>query len=104
MRQQCYHRNNGNNSEMEFSSHRSLLSHSTPLLFLDKTERLMNVGCEDLYKRVFDIKPKIHLFGHIHYSYGVDNNSGVCYSNGAICGENYLPINKERIIELHKTS
>jgi Icc-related predicted phosphoesterase len=43
-----------------------LITHGPPYQILDCSEQGENVGCEELAKRVFEIKPKLHLFGHVH--------------------------------------
>ncbi len=45
-------------------------------------------------------KLKAHLFGHIHYSYGVRCFDGIIRSNAAICNERYDSVNKPNIIEI----
>lgn len=48
-------------------------------------------GCEALRKRIAEVKPKLHLFGHIHnskrvhFNSGVLTHDGVTYSNGSCC-------------------
>ena len=42
-----------------------LLTHQPPLGILDESEGI-NFGDRDLYKRVFEVMPIFHLFGHIH--------------------------------------
>mgnify|MGYP003389852438 CR=1 FL=1 len=47
-----------------------LLTHSPPHGILDLSTRFFphnNAGCQSLFKEVsYRIKPKYHLFGHIH--------------------------------------
>eukprot|EP00094_Tigriopus_californicus_P014346 TCALIF_13913-PA protein Name:"Similar to MPPED1 Metallophosphoesterase domain-containing protein 1 (Homo sapiens)" AED:0.11 eAED:0.11 QI:0/0.33/0.25/0.75/1/1/4/317/435 len=51
-----------------------LITHGPPLGHLDRTDAGKHVGCEDLMKRVVtEIKPKFHIFGHIHE--GTNQNS-----------------------------
>ena len=61
-----------------------------------------NVGCADLLNATLKIKPKLHLFGHIHFSGG---NSHVTpetiFANAAICDENYLRNNKPLLINVN---
>jgi Icc-related predicted phosphoesterase len=45
-----------------------LLTHGPPYDILDKCPR--PVGCEELRKKVMEIEPKFHIFGHIHESAG----------------------------------
>lgn len=66
-----------------------LLTHQAPLGILDEKEGI-NYGDYSLYKRVMDVKPRYHLFGHIHH---VEKTSEVfrkvCFSNAA-CREQGL--------------
>jgi len=50
-------------------------------------------GCEALAKRLDEIKPKYHIFGHIHSSYGVLTKKGTTYINCSVCDEYYNPVN-----------
>lgn len=52
------------------------------------------VGCTDLLEAVKRIKPKVHLFGHIHADYGVKDIDGTKFINAAIMDERYDPMNK----------
>lgn len=44
-----------------------LLTHQPPLGILDEQDGI-NYGDYALYKRVIDIRPKCHLFGHLHHT------------------------------------
>ena len=77
-----------------------LITHCPPKGILDKL-RTKELGSPELayqYPRL--TKLKAHLWGHIHYSYGLLNKDGVYYSNAAICNEAYEAVNKENVIEL----
>ncbi len=61
-----------------------LITHIPPLGILDGTEVLY--GDYSLLKKVFEIKPKLHLFGHIHESPGQEIIDNVTFSNASsIC-------------------
>lgn len=60
-----------------------LLTHGPPYGILDKINAGNNVGSEALRKRVFEIKPKFHLFGHIHESRGQHKQEGIHFINMA---------------------
>lgn len=78
-----------------------LITHCPAEGILDRTHDMKKVGSKALKLALLQLKElKAHMFGHIHYSYGVDYISDVQYSNGAICGEDYKPTNKPRIITL----
>jgi Icc-related predicted phosphoesterase len=57
------------------------------------------VGCEELTKRIKQIEPLLHLFGHIHEGYGWTYNQYSNYFNGCICNLNYDPIREPWIID-----
>lgn len=61
-----------------------LITHGPPYSILDKTDSGIPLGCEELYKRVFQIKPKIHVFGHIHESFGYRYIDGVNFFNVSV--------------------
>jgi len=44
-----------------------LLTHQPPLGILDEQDGI-NYGDNHLYKRVMDVRPKYHLFGHLHHA------------------------------------
>ncbi|CAI2194029.1 13245_t:CDS:2, partial [Funneliformis geosporum] len=49
-----------------------LMTHGPPYGILDVTNHDgKNVGCKDLLERIQNIKPYVHIFGHIHEGYGV---------------------------------
>ena len=51
-----------------------LITHGPPYGHGDKiaTKNLDHVGCKSLYEEVISrIKPKFHIFGHIHESHGI---------------------------------
>ncbi len=60
-----------------------LLTHSPPFGILDKSSQWKSLGCEYLKLKVKEIKPKYHLFGHIHASYGQVEIDGTKYINGS---------------------
>lgn len=78
-----------------------LLTHGPPHGILDEVPTGMdkNVGCEELRKRLKTIKPKLHLFGHIHEGYGHQRIDGIDFYNSAIQGEFYEPLRAAQIID-----
>lgn len=59
-----------------------------------------HVGCPYLLNRIKAVKPKIHIFGHIHEAYGQAEEDSVRYYNAAICDGNYKLANKPHVIEV----
>lgn len=47
------------------------------------------VGCRDLRKRVDQIRPKLHVCGHIHEARGIVRQDGSIFVNASICDRNY---------------
>jgi len=77
-----------------------LITHGPPHGYLDKIPNVVeNLGCELLLERVETIKPKIHVFGHIHYGYGYVNNGDTHFINAAVLSEQYNYQNKPLDIE-----
>ncbi len=77
-----------------------LITHGPPEGILDKTVRGKGVGCEELLLTVNVIKPKIHVFGHIHEAYGVEKVNNTSFINASILNERYYYTNDPIIIEL----
>ena len=73
-----------------------LITHGPPHGILDEVPRryfVENTGCEELMKRVKVVRPKLHVFGHIHCGYGATEKFGVRFINASNCDEEYNPTN-----------
>lgn len=77
-----------------------LITHSPPLCIGDYVDRGENVGCEDMLEAVQRIRPKLHVFGHVHDGYGVYERDGTRFINAAICDEKYRPVNAPIVVDL----
>jgi len=72
-----------------------LITHGPPFGKLDYIPYdSVNVGCEELMKRVEEIKPKIHVFGHIHEGYGYVFDGNTHFINAAVLNGRYEFRNK----------
>lgn len=58
------------------------------------------LGNPELLKRVMEVKPKVHVFGHIHGGYGQEEHEGIKFVNAAICDELYDHVNLPQVIEI----
>lgn len=67
-------------------------------LVQDDSGRYEHVGDSDLLRKIYEIKPKLHLFGHIHSQHGIYNFNDVIMINASYINEEYKPTYK--IIEL----
>ncbi len=77
-----------------------LMTHGPPMGILDQVAYGGHVGCEELAKELHRIKPKIHVFGHIHEGYGELKQNGIHYVNASSCNVKYQPINPPIVIDL----
>ena len=78
-----------------------LITHGPPFGILDlpfgKGE---SAGCELLLKRVKEVNPRVHIFGHIHGSYGQQRIGPTLFVNACLCNELYQPVNPPHLIDL----
>ena len=68
-----------------------LITHGPAWGFLDDVEgrRGEHLGCELLAERIKQIKPKIHICGHIHTGYGHYYNGHTHFFNASVLNERY---------------
>jgi len=79
-----------------------LITHGPPFGILDEVPRkywVENTGCEELIKKIEEIRPKLHIFGHIHCGYGTGEKFGVKFINASNCDESYEPTNQPIVID-----
>lgn len=77
-----------------------LVTHGPPHGILDRSVDGKFCGCEELLKAVNRIKPKNHIFGHIHEQWGREEAIGeTTFHNVSYCNEYYVPVNKCKEIE-----
>lgn len=76
-----------------------LLTHGPPHGQLDRTRDGLAVGCEDLARRLLTVRPRVHLFGHIHEGYGMVRGE-TTYVNASVCNVHNEPVNAVQILEL----
>jgi Icc-related predicted phosphoesterase len=78
-----------------------LITHGPPHKILDRTLSGDDAGCEDLYNKIKEIKPKYHIFGHIHEGYGTYKNEDTTFINASVVNANYNLVNKPIVFELN---
>jgi predicted phosphodiesterase len=77
-----------------------LITHGPAYGYVDKViGRPENLGCELLTDRIKEIKPKIHVCGHIHTGYGYTFDGDTHYINAAVLNESYNYHHKPLTIE-----
>jgi Icc-related predicted phosphoesterase len=80
-----------------------LITHGPPHGILDEVPHkffIENTGCEELRKKVEAIRPKLHIFGHIHCGYGQTEKFGVKFVNASNCDESYEPTQPPIVLDL----
>ncbi len=71
-----------------------LVTHSPAYLKGDRVKHGEHVGCKDLLHKIEEIKPKLHISGHIHEGYGVYNNEHTLFFNASQLDQHYSLVNK----------
>jgi predicted phosphodiesterase len=70
-----------------------LITHGPPFGILDVKGKTEHLGCELLRDRIDIIKPKIHIFGHIHTGYGYMFKNGTHFINASVLNKKYNYVN-----------
>jgi len=77
-----------------------LITHGPAYGYLDRVVgRTEHLGCELLTDRIKEIKPKIHVCGHIHSGYGYVFDGDTHYINASVLNEQYRYSNKPLTVE-----
>ena len=77
-----------------------LITHGPPFQILDMTMDGCNAGCPLLLEKVKVLKPKYHIFGHIHECYGMREKGETAFINASLCNAAYDLVNKPVVIDL----
>lgn len=67
-----------------------LITHGPVYGVLDKTVRGQTVGCEMLLEKVKQLKPNVHICGHIHEAYGQIEVDGTLFINASVLDVDYV--------------
>jgi predicted phosphodiesterase len=80
-----------------------LITHGPAWGHLDTVRgRTGNLGCEVLSERLKSLKPKIHVFGHIHTGYGYKFDGDTHFFNAAVLDEQYYFTQKPFTVEWNR--
>ena len=77
-----------------------LLTHGPAYGILDTVVNNRQAGCADLLQTIKSIKPKVHVFGHIHEGYGTVQQNGTKFINASVLNESYELVNKPFVFDL----
>jgi hypothetical protein len=58
------------------------------------------VGDPELLERIQQVKPRLHICGHVHSGYGLRERFGIRFANAAVLDENYELAHKPIVIDL----
>ncbi len=76
-----------------------LVTHGPPKGTLDATWRGEPVGCEELALAVARVRPRLHVFGHIHESHGRIDRDGTTFVNASTCDARDRPSHAPVVVE-----
>ncbi len=76
-----------------------LVTHGPPHGILDRTAQGERVGCEELERALGRIRPRLHLFGHIHEAYGAERRGATLFVNACQCDLRYRPENPPVVVD-----
>ncbi len=79
-----------------------LVTHGPPMGILDRTADGASVGCEALRDALDRVRPRLHVFGHIHEAYGVHRGGDTLFVNACTCTLDYEPENAAIVIDVPK--
>ena len=81
-----------------------LITHGPPFGIMDEVERpdgsIDNTGCPSLLARIEQLRPKVHIFGHIHEGHGYAEKDGTGYYNVSTMDEHYRRKHSPVVIDL----
>lgn len=76
-----------------------LITHGPAYGILDYAPIGGHVGCDELYRKIVEVKPKIHVCGHIHDSYGQKSMGGIEFLNASTLNDRYEYAHKPIVVE-----
>lgn len=59
-----------------------------------------DVGDPLLLQKVREVKPLVHVFGHVHHGYGKLKDSGTLFLNAASINESYQPLHAPIVFDI----
>ncbi|XP_050404566.2 metallophosphoesterase MPPED2 [Patella vulgata] len=78
-----------------------LMSHGPPLGYGDMCSGNNRAGCAELLFTIQRrVKPKYHVFGHIHEDYGVTTDGFTTYINASTCNLRYKAVNPPVVFDM----
>lgn len=78
-----------------------VITHGPPQGILDRCFDGREVGCQDLFERLEVVRPRLHVFGHIHEAYGQVQVGETLYVNASSCTLQYRAVQTPIVVDLH---
>ncbi|RMG76005.1 MAG: metallophosphoesterase [Bacteroidetes bacterium] len=76
-----------------------LITHGPPYGIRDLNHEGKIIGCEALNHRVWEVKPRLHLFGHIHEGYGDARINYIHFVNASCLNLGYQYTNPPIVVD-----
>jgi len=73
-----------------------VVTHEPPVMILDHSAGT-HWGNAPLRNRIFVVKPRYHLFGHAHESFGTIKQDGIVFSNASLLDDMNRMVRKPRL-------
>ena len=77
-----------------------VITHEPPSMILDESAG-ENWGNIPLFKRMMEVKPRYHLFGHAHEGYGTIKQNGIVFSNASVLDDQYRMCHSPKLFVLN---
>lgn len=80
-----------------------LISHSPPYCIADAVgefEEVVHTGSVSLRKKVFELKPKLFICGHIHCAYGVFTIQDIVFANVSLLDDDMIAAHEPVVFHL----
>lgn len=76
-----------------------LITHGPPLGHGDQLARGGRAGCPELLDAIRRVRPRYHIFGHIHEAYGITQEGVTTCINASSCDLRYQPVQPPVVID-----
>lgn len=78
-----------------------LVTHSPPWGIMDLNGKNEHMGSDSLTREIKErVKPKLHVFGHMHRSYGTAKVWDTQFVNGSLVDNDHSPVNQPIMVKL----
>lgn len=81
-----------------------LITHGPPWAIGDTSSDNKLLGCEDLLRAVQRVEPALHIFGHIHESFGSWQHGKTLFINASNLNDAYHYVNQPVVVSIDPTT